>query len=28
MRVYGRQWLNEDGACIEKPAAEIVGAAA
>ena len=28
MRVYGREWLNEDGACIEKPAPEIVGAAA
>ena len=21
MRVYGREWLNDDGACIEKPAA-------
>ena len=21
MRVYGREWLNEDGACVEKPAA-------
>ena len=21
MRVYGREWLNEDGGCIEKPAA-------
>src|ERR671931_1589936 len=20
MRAYGRQWLNDDGACIEKPA--------
>src|SRR3954468_19578564 len=28
MRLYGREWLNEDGACIEKPAAEVVGAAA
>ena len=28
MRVYGRQWLNEDGACVEKPAAEMVSAAA
>ena len=22
MRIYGREWLNEDGACVEKPAAE------
>ena len=28
MRIYGREWLNEDGACVEKPTAEIVGAAA
>ena len=21
MRVYGREWLNDDGACVEKPAA-------
>jgi DNA-binding HxlR family transcriptional regulator len=21
MRVYGRQWLNDDGACVEKPEA-------
>jgi DNA-binding HxlR family transcriptional regulator len=21
MRVYGREWLNEDGGCVEKPAA-------
>jgi DNA-binding HxlR family transcriptional regulator len=21
MRVYGRDWLNDDGACVEKPAA-------
>jgi DNA-binding HxlR family transcriptional regulator len=29
MRVYGREWLNEDGACVEKPdahAAEPVAA--
>jgi DNA-binding HxlR family transcriptional regulator len=28
MRLYGREWLNEDGACVEKPAAETVSAAA
>jgi DNA-binding HxlR family transcriptional regulator len=22
MRVYGREWLSADGACVEKPAAE------
>ncbi|HET8755657.1 MAG TPA: helix-turn-helix domain-containing protein, partial [Solirubrobacteraceae bacterium] len=22
MRVYGREWLNEDGACMERPAAD------
>ena len=21
MRIYGREWLNEDGGCVEKPAA-------
>ena len=27
MRVYGREWLNEDGGCVEKPtAAEPVAA--
>jgi DNA-binding HxlR family transcriptional regulator len=28
MRMYGKQWLNEDGACIEKPAAELAPAVA
>jgi DNA-binding HxlR family transcriptional regulator len=28
MRVYGREWLNEDGACVEKPLAEPAAAAA
>jgi DNA-binding HxlR family transcriptional regulator len=22
MRLYGREWLNDDGACVEKPAAD------
>jgi DNA-binding HxlR family transcriptional regulator len=28
MRVYGRDWLDPAGDCVEKPAAETVGAAA
>ena len=27
MRVYGREWLNDDGACVEKPLAETAAAA-
>src|SRR5919198_2793660 len=27
MRVYGREWLNDDGACVEKPEPEPAAAA-